>query len=120
MDIDQVHEDLEKGLVQDARGYSVTKLADVTAQYDEELPGGGQFYSQETSTHFVSARALADHKKTKAYKKRCKELKKAPYSHEEADAAAGLMRESEEHRPSRLSTHCPMFSMHPQRNVDLT
>ena len=61
------------------------------------LPGGGRFYCQETAKHFINATALADHKKTKAFKKRCKELKKTPYSQAEADAAAGLMKE--EHKP---------------------
>jgi bud site selection protein 20 len=97
------------GLVQDARGYSIPKF-----DFDEDLPGGGQFYCGETGKHFVSkccapagsrhsadtfplcqinARALADHKKTKAYKKRVKELKLTPYSQEEADRAGGMMKE---------------------------
>lgn len=107
--------------MQDSRKYSVAKF-----DFDEDLPGGGQFYCAETARHFVSRRdgvtgvaatpphasaagvlliqtiatgsqvnavSLEAHKKTKAYKKRCRELKKTPYSQEEADRAAGLMKE---------------------------
>jgi hypothetical protein len=58
------------------------------------LPGGGRFYCPETARHFINANALAAHKKTKEYKKRCRELQKTPYSQEEADRAAGLMKET--------------------------
>ena len=113
MDIDQVYEDIQKGarlvavstcfsavgveqrglcrtgLVQDSRKYSIKNF-----EFDELLPGGGRFYCPETARHFINANALAAHKKTKEYKKRCRELKKTPYSQEEADRAAGLMKET--------------------------
>lgn len=77
------------GLVQDSRKYSIKNF-----EFDELLPGGGRFYCPETARHFINANALAAHKKTKEYKKRCRELKKTPYSQEEADRAAGLMKET--------------------------
>ena len=121
MDIDQVYEDIQKGaildqnprvetagrwcprptgaeqhtrlfctgLVQDSRKYSIKNF-----EFDELLPGGGRFYCPETARHFINANALAAHKKTKEYKRRCRELKKTPYSQEEADRAAGLMKET--------------------------
>lgn len=77
------------GLVQDSRKYSIKNF-----EFDELLPGGGRFYCQETARHFINANALAAHKKTKEFKKRCRELKKTPYSQAEADRAAGLMKET--------------------------
>jgi len=64
-----------------------------TIPYDDELPGGGQFYCVETARHFVDAKALADHKKTKEYKRRLKQLKEEQYTQEVAEAAAGMTKE---------------------------
>ena len=61
------------GLVQDSRKYSIKNF-----EFDELLPGGGRFYCPETARHFINATALEAHKKTKEYKKRCRELKKTP------------------------------------------
>ena len=83
-----MHDDIAKGLVQDSRKYSIKNF-----EFDEDLPGGGRFYCPQTARHFISAAALAAHMKTKEYKKRVKELKQTPYSQEEADRAAGLMKE---------------------------
>ena len=47
--------------------------------FDDELPGGGQFYCMETDMHFIDAKALADHKKSRFYKKRVKALKVRMY-----------------------------------------
>ena len=62
-------------------------------EYDDELPGGGQFYCVETGKHFTDAKALADHKKSRYYKKRCKELKEEKYTQQTADWAAGMTKE---------------------------
>lgn len=61
--------------------------------FDDELPGGGQFYCVETDKHFIDARALGLHKKTKDYKKRCKQLKEEKYTQESAEWAAGMTKE---------------------------
>lgn len=57
-------------------------------------PGGGEFPCVHCSRHFISRPALEVHLKTKVHKRRLKELKDKPYSQEEADAAAGLGRET--------------------------
>jgi hypothetical protein len=57
---------------------------------DVDLPAGGAFYCPETDRHFISQHALDQHKRTKGYKKRAKELKKEPYTQKEADWAAGM------------------------------
>mmetsp|Transcript_26999 Transcript_26999/g.80952 ORF Transcript_26999/g.80952 Transcript_26999/m.80952 type:complete len:136 (-) Transcript_26999:19-426(-) len=59
--------------------------------YDDDLPGGGQFFCEETGKHFCDQRALDDHKKSRAYKRRVKELKEiAPYTQRDAELAAGM------------------------------
>ena len=73
----------------------VAKAKDVGADlnkvpFDDDLPGGGQFYAFETNRHFIDAKALADHKKTREYKRRVKQLKEEKY---DPDWAAGLVRE---------------------------
>mmetsp|Transcript_25920 Transcript_25920/g.29651 ORF Transcript_25920/g.29651 Transcript_25920/m.29651 type:complete len:122 (-) Transcript_25920:181-546(-) len=65
----------------------------ITFKYDDDLPGGGQFYCIETGKHFADARALADHKKSRYYKRRCKELKEEKYTQGSAEWAAGMTRE---------------------------
>ncbi|GBG27563.1 Zinc finger protein 593-like [Hondaea fermentalgiana] len=78
-DVDQIQDDIAKG--------------GVNFEYDPDLPGGGQFYCVETGRHFISADALAAHKKTKPYKKRLKELAEEQYTQAEAEAGAGIMKE---------------------------
>lgn len=84
-DTDQLQDEIEKA--QD-KGVSRTKF-----DYDEDLPGGGQFYCAETGKHFVDAKALEDHKKSRYYKKRCKELKEEKYTQASAEWAAGMTKE---------------------------
>lgn len=87
-DIDQIQDELQ--LAQES-GVSVVQR--LVPAYDDELPGGGQFYCVETGRHFIDAKALADHKKTKFYKRRCRELKDEKYTQDQADLAAGKTKE---------------------------
>lgn len=84
MDTDQLQDIIEK---------TQESGKPIAFQYDDELPGGGQFYAIETGKHFIDAKALADHKKTRAYKKRVKEVKDERYSHASADWASGMVKE---------------------------
>ena len=79
-DVDQIQDEIAKG---DAHKF----------EFDDELPGGGQFYCAETGKHFIDAKSLADHKKSKFYKKRVKELKEEKYSQDVADWASGMSKE---------------------------
>lgn len=63
--------------------------------------GGGEFPCVHCSRHFIDKATLQIHLKTKVHKRRLKELKEKPYSQEEADAAAGLGRETR--RSARIS-----------------
>ena len=75
-DVDQIHDDLDKdGLKFD---------------FDEDLPGGGQFYCQETARHFIDAKALAIHRKSRGYNRRVRELKEKQYTQSEADLGSGM------------------------------
>ena len=83
-DVDQIHAELKKG--SKAVKYMDNGMSRPLPEPDEngfgdvDLPAGGAFYCPETDRHFVSAEALAQHKRTKAYKKRVKQLKEEPYS----------------------------------------
>lgn len=83
-DTDQIQTEIEK---------AAEKGKPITFAYDDELPGGGQFYCVETAKHFADAKGLAGHKKTRYYKKRCKELKEEKYTQEMAEWASGMTKE---------------------------
>jgi bud site selection protein 20 len=85
-DLDQIQDDMEKT---NADGIpSIAKVA-----FDDDLPGGGQFYVWETGKHFQSLGASKAHKKSRMFKRRLKELKEEKYSQSVAEAAAGKSKE---------------------------
>ncbi|GMI62408.1 hypothetical protein ScalyP_jg3299 [Parmales sp. scaly parma] len=86
MDINQIQETIENA---EKNG----KPEPFKFEYDDELPGGGQFYCVPTSTHFTDAKALSDHMKTRFYKKRLKEIKEEKYDQDAAEAAGGMTKE---------------------------
>lgn len=51
---------------------------------------GGLHYCRECDRHFVAEAIKLQHVRTKAHKRRVKELRDTPYSQAEADAAAGM------------------------------
>lgn len=87
-DIDQIQDEFEKAT---ETGVSVAER--LVPAYDDELPGGGQFYCAETAKHFTDAKAMADHKKTKFYKRRCRDLKQEKYTQGTAEWASGKSKE---------------------------
>mmetsp|Transcript_20318 Transcript_20318/g.25115 ORF Transcript_20318/g.25115 Transcript_20318/m.25115 type:complete len:125 (+) Transcript_20318:219-593(+) len=85
-DVDQIQDDIEKAVI--------TSTPADKFEYDDDLPGGGQFYCVETGQHFIDAKALADHKKSRYYKRRVKVLREEEkYTQESADMAAGMTKE---------------------------
>ena len=82
-DTDQIQDEIEKA----------ERTGTSHVEYDDDLPGGGQFYCIETGKHFADANALAAHKKSRYYKRRCKELKEEKYTQEMAEWAAGMTKE---------------------------
>jgi bud site selection protein 20 len=85
-DTDQIQDEIEKAAQKGQQ--PILSLA-----YDDELPGGGQFYCVETGKHFTDAKALADHKKSRYFKRRIKELKEEKYTQATAEWAAGMTKE---------------------------
>ena len=83
-DTDQIQDEIENA---EKKGKAIT------FEYDDSLPGGGQFYCVETAKHFADARGLADHKKSRYYKRRCKELKEEKYTQASAEWASGMTKE---------------------------
>ena len=65
----------------------------MTFEPDEDLPGLGQFYCMETDRHFMSQKDLDNHKKSRAYKRRLKDLAQKQYTQGEADWGAGKTKE---------------------------
>lgn len=84
-DTDQIQDEIEKA--------QETGQPAGQVPYDDELPGGGQFYCVETGKHFADAKGLADHKKSRYYKRRVKELKEEKYTQDMAEWAAGMTKE---------------------------
>merc|ERR1712087_211267 len=59
-------------------------------EVDPDKPGLGQFYCVPCSRYYISQKALDDHNSTSKHRRRLKMLTtEKPYSHEEANAAAG-------------------------------
>jgi bud site selection protein 20 len=83
-DTNQIQDDMEKAKATDTP---------IQFKYDDDLPGGGQFYCIESAMHFTDARALADHKKSRYYKRRCNDLKEEKYTQDSAELAAGMTKE---------------------------
>jgi len=88
-DVDQIFDDVEKIEVKEAEGRPA-----VAPDFDEDLPGGGQFYCVETGRHFTDQQALDAHRKSRFFRRRLKELKEdTKYTLTEAEWAGGMTTE---------------------------
>ncbi|KRZ05848.1 Cysteine--tRNA ligase, cytoplasmic, partial [Trichinella zimbabwensis] len=80
LNLDQIHDELEKNKKEVKR---------ITP--DPDLPGEGQYPCIGCDRHFTSQSVLMEHCRSKAHKRRMKELKfSTKYTQKEAEAAAGL------------------------------
>lgn len=59
-DLDQVHDDKKK----------IEEGKPMSFKFDDDLPGGGQFYVWETGHHFINQDAVDKHKKCRMYRRR--------------------------------------------------
>jgi bud site selection protein 20 len=84
-DTDQIQDEIEKAK---ETGKPVDQF-----EYDDELPGGGQFYCIECGKHHTDAKALSDHKKCRYHKKRCRDVKEEKYTQGFAEWAGGMTKE---------------------------
>ncbi|KAL2024759.1 hypothetical protein VTK56DRAFT_5580 [Thermocarpiscus australiensis] len=89
-DLDQIQADLlsPKHLEQ----YKQTKAA-------EDLPGLGRHYCVECAKWFETETSLVVHRKGKPHKRRLKQLREGPYTHEEAAAAVGFRTDNGSEKP---------------------
>ena len=91
-DLDQIQDNL---IASSTKAGSEQQGADELGkiEYDDELPGCGQFYAWQTDKHFISEKALGDHKATREYKRRCKQIKEEKYDQAAAEWAGGMTKE---------------------------
>eukprot|EP00040_Diaphanoeca_grandis_P029930 m.176164 g.176164 ORF g.176164 m.176164 type:complete len:156 (-) comp31842_c4_seq12:512-979(-) len=82
-DVDQTRADMLNNVV-------VQKVAKETTVGDGDLPGMGKFYCLSCNRYMVDAHALQTHLRSKIHKRKIKKLQDEPYSHAEAEQAAGL------------------------------
>ena len=74
-------------------GRKLTDAEGLGIEHDDDLPGGGQFYSAESGRHFADQDALVRHRRTKGYKRRLRQLAEEQYTQAEAELAAGKRKE---------------------------
>jgi bud site selection protein 20 len=73
MPLDQVYTEIHAPKFEEVRVRTQTK------PLDEALPGLGQFYCMTCARYFVSVQMQEEHNRTKAHKRRIKELRHVPY-----------------------------------------
>ncbi|KAL0969567.1 hypothetical protein UPYG_G00229200 [Umbra pygmaea] len=78
--LDEIHADMKPS--------NAAKL--LKQEVDHDVTGSAQHYCLHCARYFVDAKALKEHFRTKLHKKRIKLLKEEPYSHAEAERAAGM------------------------------
>ncbi|GFR69466.1 zinc finger protein 593-like [Elysia marginata] len=77
-DLDLIHSDMK----------SPASL--LNQEVDLDKPGAAQHYCLTCAKYYIDQKALSDHFKSKPHKRRLKALEVEPYTHEEADRAAGM------------------------------
>ena len=80
--------DVDQVVLEDMQPENTHKL--LNQEPDESKPALGQIYCVTCARYFMSQKAKEAHLLTKAHKKRLKTVHEIPYSHEEANRAAGL------------------------------
>ncbi|KAK7604545.1 hypothetical protein V9T40_005731 [Parthenolecanium corni] len=78
-DLDEIRDDLEN---------KAEEL--LNQETDPDKPGEGQFYCIHCARYFIDDFSLTQHYRTKAHKKRLKDLEKQPYTIEDSQKAAGF------------------------------
>ena len=95
--VDQIQDEMKKVKAKSRSALDFGSKPGVGAterfEADEDLPGLGQFYCLETDRHFMSQKDLDNHKKSRAYKRRLKDLAQKQYTQDEADWGSGKTKE---------------------------
>ncbi|XP_034419042.1 zinc finger protein 593 [Cyclopterus lumpus] len=79
-DLDQIHADMKPEIA----------AALLHQEVDIDVTGCAQHYCLHCARYFVDLRSMKEHFKTKVHKRRLKQLREGPYTHAEADRAAGM------------------------------
>ncbi|KAF8563152.1 hypothetical protein P879_10915 [Paragonimus westermani] len=90
--IDQIYEDVKDENIE-------RRIAEAT-QRDEDLPGLGQYFCVSCSKHFINQTTLDVHRTSKPHKRRLHALREKPHTQDDADRAAGLLKD-DSHIPSK-------------------
>ena len=100
----------QPGRAREISSYEAMIKGDPSQPFNEDLPGGGQFYCMYTGRHFESAEALARHQKTKQFKRDKKRVVTGPKPHEQrdAEAAAGMAAPDNGTPVNRAPKHAPV------------
>ncbi|CAH8582874.1 unnamed protein product [Schistosoma bovis] len=84
-DIDQISSDLKEE--------NFAKRVIEATEPDEDKPGLGQFFCIFCDKYFIDQITLDLHKKQKPHKRRLKSLDEPPHTQEDADLAAGILKD---------------------------
>lgn len=87
-DHDQINKELKKNDEDEKKNIAPSPLP-----FDEDLPGGGQFYALATNRYFINQKTLDTHMRTKEYKRTLKRMRTKAFTQAESDAAAGKTKE---------------------------
>jgi bud site selection protein 20 len=83
-DIDQVQDDIIKETKDQKK---------MEFEFDDDLPGCGQFYCTPCARHFMSQVYLDTHLTSRPHKRRMKDIQQEQYSQAEADRGSGKTKE---------------------------
>jgi len=80
--IDQIQDDIQNN-----------REGELKHEYDDDLPGGGQYYCTPCAEHFINKEVQDKHNKSKRHKRRLKDVAQKQYTHDEAEWGAGMTKE---------------------------
>ncbi|CAH8514973.1 unnamed protein product [Schistosoma turkestanicum] len=113
-DIDQISHDLKEE--------NFSKRVIEATEPDEDKPGLGQFFCIFCDKYFIDQNTLDLHKKQKPHKRRLKSLEEPPHTQEDADCAAGLLKDDYKIPSKKLCISSDLYqqSIHSMPTVSYT
>ena len=85
-DLDQIQDEVKASLIIKNNNPDIS----ISKPINMDLPGLGQYGCLYCDKYFISKIVLDEHLKTKLHKRRIKLVAEKPYSHREAEIAAGM------------------------------
>ncbi|KAA3678007.1 uncharacterized protein DEA37_0008951 [Paragonimus westermani] len=87
-------------IYEDVKDENIERRIAEATQPDEDLPGLGQYFCVSCSKHFINQTTLDVHRTSKPHKRRLRALREKPHTQDDADRAAGLLKD-DSHIPSK-------------------